>query len=1163
MTKIRKLLSILLFIILSATLSAQTLSLDKVTVKMAITEIEKTMGYSFVFSTNALKTDAVVSINAQTVEEAIKQLLANQDVTWELEGKTIVIKSAKGQDSAPSQTKQPKHTPFVVSGTVVDESGMPVIGAGVLLSGTKNGKVTDMDGRFSMTMQAPGSLTISFIGYSNQVVEFSGESDLTIILKEDKQILEEVVVVGFATQKKENLTGSVAQISSKALTDVPVTNVSQALQGQVPGLNITRGSGFLNGKGESIDVRGLATIGAGSSGGVLVLIDGMEGDLNSVNSQDVESISVLKDAAASSIYGSRAPFGVILVTTKKGGKGHASIGYSGNFRVNTPINLPHQADSFSWAMYMNDGAANSGQGAIVSDENIQRIRDYIDGRINYNTVPAEDGKSWSGPYSGRRSNANEDYYNIIFKKLTFAHDHNINVSGGNDRINYFVSANYLDEQGLVNWDLDGLKRLNVYGRVEAKVYDRLTVGFSSRLVRSDYHQPIFLSDTDEEENMFLNLGKWCWQIFPAYDPNGNLFNDTLLRLKNGGQKKEIDTQSTSQLNLTWEPLPHWRIVGSANYRVGNSVSTSVTIPVTQTLMDGISPSPSGHWNDMSKVAESTSRHDYITSNIYTDYENTFGGHYFKAMVGFQMEDYLSQYDYICKAGIVDYNNPTIDNCTGVYRKPFNDTAEPQVVGPWVYGSKARWRTVGFFGRLNYNYKEKYLAEVNLRYDGSSRFRQRNRWGLFPSFSLGWNIAKEQFFAPASPYISTLKLRASYGSLGNQNTNSYYPTYQTMGYNTMNGTWLIHGQKTNTAWAPSLISSVLTWENVISYNVGFDIGAFKNRLTASFDWFLRDTKNMVGPADELPVVLGTSVPKTNNTDLRTRGFDLEIMWKDVVGDFSYSIRGVLSDSRSFITKYSNPSNSIDTYYAGMEWGSIWGYTTVGLAQTDEQMNNHLATTNQTYFAPNGWRAGDIMYKDITGDGKVDPGKRTVEDHGDLSIIGNTTPRYNFGLDFTFMWKGIDFRMFLQGVGKREFYNTSWYFAGSYGSNMWNTVVLKEHMDYFRDDPNHPLGTNLDAYYPRVRFDDKNGNRCGRNYHSQTRYLQNAAYMRLKNLQLGYTIPEKFTTKAKISKLRFYFSGENLFTLTSMTKLFDPETIGTNGGSTYPLSRTYSFGVNVTF
>ena len=506
-----------------------------------------------------------------------------------------------------------------------------------------------------------------------------------------------------------------------------------------------------------------------------------------------------------------------------------------------------------------------------------------------------------------------------------------------------------------------------------------------------------------------------------------------------------------------------------------------------------------------------------------------------------------------KAGIIVPSIPTINTSSGL--------ENGVVITPEVSGGGGSWRTVGFFGRINYNFKERYLAEVNLRYDGSSRFRSDNRWGFFPSFSLGWNIANEPFFKPAKRWVDMLKIRASYGSLGNQNTTSWYPTYQTMGFANSSGDWLINGQKPNTAWPPALISMLLTWEKVRSWNAGIDFAAFDSRLTGSFEYFIRQTLDMVGPADELPVILGTSVPSTNNTDLQTEGWELELSWRDVAfGQLNYGIRLVLSDAQATILKYSNPSRTLDKNYAGMKVGEIWGYETVGIAKSDIEMRNHLATL--PYGGQNAigsdWGAGDIMYKDVNGDGVVDSGANTIDDHGDLKVIGNTTPRYNFGIDLTAAWKGIDLRIFLQGVGKRDYYQGSMYFYGTTGASEFNSMALSEHIDYFRADADNPLGQNLDAYYPKPYFNTNKNTRC------QTGYLQNAAYCRLKNVQIGYTIPQKYTSKIGISNCRVYLSGENLATFTQMTDLFDPETIGANSaGNVYPLTRTYSVGLSVTF
>lgn len=1034
-----------------------------------------------------------------------------------------------------------------VTGTVTDTKGEPIPGAAVavLSDGTPTGTVTDVDGKYSVNAPAAGQLAFSSIGYVSQTVDIMNRAVINVTLADDFKILDESVVVGFATQKKINLTGSVATVDSGQLENIPVRNTVLALQGQVPGLNIKQVSGQLYNKNPNITLRGQGTIGQGSSGSVLVLIDGMEGDLFSINSQDIESISVLKDAAASSIYGSRAPFGVILVTTKKGKEGKAQVNYNNNFRFNTPLNLPHSADSYSWALYFNDAANNDGNADDIGAARLQRIKDYQDGVISYNTIPV--GNQWGTAYT--EGNDNIDYYDVFYKDVSFAQEHNLSVSGGTSKVNYFVSGNYLKEDGLFTFegaDLDGLSRANVFGKVEAKPFDFLTIGFSSRFIREDYHEPTVLSD----ETLWY-FGQYLWPVAPLYDPNGNLFNDLALRFSRGGQRNISNTTSVSQFNFVLTPVKGWRIVGDLNYRYRSYFNKIVDKEVWQTCIDGVSKG--SVWDDHTGVTNDDGRNQYINANAYTDYENNIAGNYFKLMAGVQMESYSVNTTYAKREGLIVPDVPSLDTTSGLFGG--------EKVSPVVGGGSSAWRTFGFFGRLNYNYKERYLLEGNLRYDGSSRFAADKRWGLFPSVSAGWNIAKEPFFEPAQRWVSTLKLRASYGSLGNQNTSSFYPTFELMNFANSQGGWLIDGKKTNIAWPASLISSSLTWEKVKSWNAGFDVVAFDGRLSASLEGYVRKTEDMIGPADELPAILGTAVPYTNNTDLRTTGFDFEISWNDrAFGQLDYGVRFVLSDAVTKITRYSNPSRTLSTYYEGMTLGDFWGYESVGIARTEDQMLEHLMTLpngGQTALGSN-WRAGDVMYKDLKEDGKIDSGSYTIDDHGDLKIIGNSTPRYNYAFDINLAWKGIDLRVFLQGVGKRDYFQNGKYFFGSCGWSKWGTMVLRQHLDYFRDDPESPLGLNTDSYYPRPYFDTE------KNVQWQSMYVQNASYLRLKNLQLGYTFPQALTKKIGMQNLRIYFSGENLLTFTKMTNLFDPETIGENGtGNVYPLSRTYSFGVSVTF
>lgn len=1031
-----------------------------------------------------------------------------------------------------------------ISGTVTDMNGEPLIGVTVAEKNTNNGAITDMDGKFQLSVLKGAVLRVSYIGYVTKEVVLDNQTFLSIILQEDTKTLDEVVVVGFATQKKVNLTGAVGTIDSKAFESIPVQNAVQALQGKVPGLLITQHSGQLN-SSAGMQIRGLATIGEGSYANTLVLIDGMEGSLHSINPQDIAEISVLKDAAASSIYGSRAPFGVVLVTTKKGKSGKPTVNYNNSFRISTAINMPQSMDSYTWATFFNDASFNSGGGYWIAPETMGRIRDYMDGKISYNTVPMDSNpKFWNTGYD--QSNDNIDYYDVFYKDITREQEHNVSVGGGNEWISYYLSGNFLDQGGKMNYGGDALKRYNLAGKLEAQLSKHASISYNARFIRTDYHQPMAMNDVD----FFTEIGRQSWPIGPLYDPNGYLFNDHVLRMKDGGQSVQQSTSLSQQVSITLKPLKGWRIIGDFNYRYNSYFGHEDAYPVYQMAVDGIHTANEYYRNWAHENADKT---DYLNVNAYSDYEKIFAQkHYVKVLAGFQAENNNVRNLFATKVGIMTPTITSLDTATGLGK---DGTPVPPSVG----GGYSSWSTAGFFGRLNYNYLEKYLFEANLRYDGSSRFRKENRWGFFPSFSVGWNIAKENFFKPLNSTVNTLKIRGSYGSLGNQYTSSVYPTYAAMGYQFNAGTWLINGEKTNLSWAPGLISTSLTWERINSVNVGLDLAMFNNRLTASFDYYERRTKNMVGPSEELPVILGVGVPVKNNTDLKTKGFELELSWRDQLANgLNYGIRFVLSDSQGTITRYSNPSKTLSKYYDGKKWGEIWGYETIGIAKTQEEMDSHLsALTNggQSHLGMD-WTAGDIMYADLNKDGKVDSGSGTIADHGDLKVIGNTTPRYNFGLDLNAEWKGFDFRVFLQGTAKRDFFQNSYYFWGAYNGGWWS-MGLTEHKDYFRDDSGHYLGQNLNSYYPRPLWGTQ------KNQQTQTRYLQNAAYMRIKNLQLGYTIPSFITEQIGINKLRLFVSGENLATFTNMSSIFDPETVGTSMGNSYPLSKTYSFGLSVTF
>lgn len=1039
-----------------------------------------------------------------------------------------------------------------ISGLVKDNEGEPLPGVSVAVKAGESisGVVTDINGKYQLKASPNATIEFSFIGFKSIQQQVGNRKVINVTLEIDNQMLEEVVVVGYGTQKKVNLTGSVSVIDSKAFESVPVANAVQALQGQVPGLNIySNKGGGLNQK-QSINVRGIGTIGEGSTGDALILIDGMEADIFSVNPQDIESISVLKDAAASSIYGSRAPFGVVLVTTKKGKAGKAQINYNNSFRLSSPINMPSSLDSYTYALFFNDAGYNSGWGSYnwVSQTRLQRIKDYMDGKISYTTIPLNGSNTWADGY--QEGNDNIDYYNLFFKKNVFAHEHNFSVNGGTDKIQYYLSANYLDQDGTLRMGEDYSKRYTMSAKISAQLSRAVSLSSNTRFVRNDFVQPTHMNDS-----FFSDIGRQCWPVKPLYDPNGNLFDDHVQQMKNGGRKTERNTWLYQQFNLTIEPIKGWRLIGNLSYRYNTQYAHEDLLTISQIGVDGVTKVRS--WDENSSVSESSFASDYFNVNLYTDFEKTFAkSHHLKALAGFQAEANNYRNIWAQKIGITYPGKPTINTSTGIDK-------DGKVIAPNVSGGHNRWSTAGFFGRVNYDFQEKYLVEANLRYDGSSRFRSDDRWGFFPSASLGWNIAREEFFQPATRIMNTLKLRASYGSLGNQNTTALYPTYTVMGTGTSDK-WLMNGVKPNIAWAPALVSYDLTWEKIRTWNVGIDIGLFNNRLTGSFDYFIRNTNDMVGPSEKLPATLGIAVPPSNNTDLRTAGWELELMWKDrLQNGLNYSLRFTLADSRTKITRYSNPSGLIDSFYEGKYCGEIWGYETIGIARTDDEMAEHvgsLVNGGQSALGQD-WQAGDIMYSDLNEDGKIDAGARTLDNHGDLKRIGNSTPRYNVGIDLSADWKGFDFRMFWQGTLKRDYFQGSYYFWGANGSQgYWFSTALKGHEDYFRNDESSPLGVNLNSYYPRPLLNTNKNQQC------QTKYLQNAAYMRLKNLQIGYTLPRKIVQKMGVQNLRFFASGENLLTITDLVKFFDPETIESGSfahGYAYPLSRTYAFGLNITF
>ena len=1126
------------------TLTAKNMRLEKV-----FKEIKKQTGYVFFYDANLLKKTRPVTLHIKngSVTEVLKESLEGKPLDFSIERKTITIvekeSGALNKGSLMSAVLSPVSPLFQqVRGTVKDDKGNPLAGVSVVVKGTTKGTSTAADGSFIIEANNGDVLEFTRVGYKTKSIVVRANENISVQMEVQAVAGSEIVVVGYGTQKKVNLTGAVSTVDTKMLEARPVTNVGQALQGVVPGLNFsTAGLGGELNQSLSFNIRGVGTIGSGSSSSPLVLIDGMEGDMNSLNPQDIGSISVLKDAASASIYGSRAAFGVILITTKKGKAGKTKINYNDNFRFSSPMGLPTMMDSYTFAEYWNEAAANDGEQAKFSDVMIDRIKRFQSGELDSATTVNNNGRFQY--YTG--SNGNTDWFKSQYKDNSFSQEHNLSINGGTENLQYYVSTNFMDQGGLTRYAGDNLQRYTLTGKINAVLSKNVKFNYDTKFIRKDYSKATHMSDL-----FYHNIAR-RWPTVPEKDPNG-FFTDPseIAQLVQGGRTNNETDWIYQQAQLVISPLAGWNIYAEGNFRITeNNVHSDVLPAYSYDANKNPYPVAVG-WNSpgYTSVYEYNRKENYFTTNLYSDYKfNIANVHEFKVMAGFNAE--LNKYRTIgaSRSDLITPSIPTINTATN------NSKAEE--------GAYQNWATAGFFGRLNYNYKERYLLEVNARYDGTSRFMQDQRWNLFPSISGGWNLANEKFWKISQ--IQMLKIRGSYGELGNQNTNNWYPFYSTMPIGVGNGGWLLNGQQPNTASAPGLISSSLTWERVKSWDYGIDIELLRNRLNFSFDYFKRKTVNMIGPAPELPVILGTSVPQINNADMQSKGFEIEAGWRDHIGKIGYSVRAVLSDDQQMVTNYPNPTGNINTWYNGRKMGEIWGYTTVGIAQSDKEMSDHLAKANQNQISSK-WGAGDIMYKDLNGDGKIDGGTGILGNTGDLSIIGNSTPRYRYSLDFTGDWKGFDVRIFLQGIGKRDWMPNGPYFWGASGG-MWQSAGFKEHMNFYRDENSVMVkagiaGINEDSYFGKPYFNS------GKNQLTQTRFLQNAAYLRIKNVQLGYKIPASLTSKLKISGVRVYVSGENLMTFTKMIKIFDPETVGLSGwndGKTYPFAKVYSFGINVNF
>ncbi|WP_373718417.1 SusC/RagA family TonB-linked outer membrane protein [Bacteroides heparinolyticus] len=1042
-----------------------------------------------------------------------------------------------------------------VTGSVTDKNNQePIIGASVLVEGTTNGTITNADGEFTLSgVPSGGTIVVSYIGYTTQRIAVNGKTRLTIALAEDTEMLDEVVVVGYGVQKKVNLTGSVSAVKGDALERRPVADATQSLQGLVPGLMVSNSGTGRPGSSGTLTLRGQGNL--DNTANPYILVDGVEMNLSDVNPNDIESISVLKDAAASAIYGARAAYGVILVTTKKGEDGKARINYQGTVGWSAPTVLPDMVDSYSFAKYWNDGCTNAGSPRLYSEEKMALLQQYIKDPSSVNPWAELPANSNMNPAfeNSELGVGNVDYFDLHYKDWAFKQNHNVSLSGGGKKAQYYVSGGYYSEDGILRYAKMDFSRYNLTANVNSQITDWLKLKVNTKFMHSDTDTPF--GDGGISEGFYHSLARFRPTV-SVIDPNGHFTELSMIPYLQSGT---YTTTARDRLSLTTgfevQPLKNWFIFFDYTYKQMNMEYEALNVSPLIYAADGVSTSK-GQRSELGmspdgKFTRSYARTRYQTINLYTNYLFSLADkHNFTLMGGYQEED--NSYSYMKNA------------ITGLY-----STATPNVgMGTGdkvVVDTRNGWATRGFFGRINYDYDGRYLVEVNGRYDGSSRFAPDHRWGFFPSASLGWNINRERFMEPLTDVVSNLKLRASYGLLGNQAGAALYTFAATMELNGGLGSYIFDDGRHIYTKAPLVVNPATTWEKVESKNIGLDFGFFGNSLTGSFDLFQRDTKDMLGPGEDFPDFFGADAPKTNNARMRNRGWELTLNYRGKIGkDIDYSIGGMLSDATAEVTEYVNPKGSdpAGSWYKGRKVGEIWGYRADGLIQTQAEADEYNQKYDLKYISGKPWTPGDVKYRDLNGDNKIDRGTNSLEGGmGDMTIIGNTTPRYQYTINGSISYKGLTLSAMFQGVGKRD-YNAGGgvYFWGS--GPYAQVTVFKEHMDYWRED-------NKDAYFPKPYIHSAGG--VGP-FQQKTktvsdRYIQSAAYCRLKNLTLSYDIPQRWTQKIGMQKVQVFFSGENLLTFTPLMGMFDPEAVFTSnsytgeGGKNYPMNKVVSFGLVV--
>lgn len=1088
-----------------------TIVSNHITIGQVINEIEKQTDYLFVFNVKDINIKRNVKVNAKdkAVNEVLNDIFKDTGIRHAIEGKNIMLINSTDKEKGAQQKD------FLVTGIVKDENGEPIIGANIQVVGKSAGTITDMNGRFSISASANSTLQITYIGYQTQTVNIGEQRNINIILQEDNAQLDEVVVVGYGTMKKKDLTGSVTAVKGDELAARRTTQLSTALQGALSGVMVSRDNGA-PGSSASIQIRGVTTIGDSSP---LVIIDGIPGDINSVNPEDVESMSVLKDAASASIYGSRAAAGVIVITTKRAKSGDVALSYNFEYGWEIPTKLPTYVGAQRYMEMVNE----------------TRYNDNPDGGW-YQTYTEDEITNWS---INNATNPDKypmtDWGDILLKSSAPRQTHTLSIVGGGKIIRTKASFRYDKTDGLyVNKEYDRfMVRVNNDFNINKYISANLDLNFSRSKALSPNSNPMGAG------------GRNIPPIYAATWTNG-LWGDVkdgenmLAKITDGGTFTNWGTNIGGKLGIDITPVNGLKISAAVAPNFNNVKKKTFVkqIPYTRSEDPNTTVGYMGGYRTTNLTENRNDSHD-ITTQFFANYAKTLGRHDFSVMIGY--EDYYAFWENL-DASRDQYqltSYPYLDLGSEDYRDNGGNAEE------YAYRS--------LFGRMTYSYADRYLIQANLRRDGSSRFASNCRWANFPSVSLGWVISEEKFFKNINmDWFSYLKLRGSWGKLGNERIGAYdddgnfiynyYPYQAAIDYSTalfQNSQGIV--SSVTTAAQQKYAVRDISWETTESWDIGLDANFLDNRLHFSADYYRKNTKDML-LALEIPHFIGHDNPEVNAGNMHTTGYDIEVGWRDKVGDFTYSISANLSD---FTSKMGNLNGTQflgnQVKMEGSEYNEWYGYVSDGLFLTQEDVDKSPKLNNSV-------KVGDIKYKDISGPDGVPDG--VISPEYDRVLLGGSLPHYMFGLTFNAAYKGWDFGLTLQGVGSQKSQISAAMIEGL-RDNWLNFPTI---LDGNYWSPKNTDEQNATAKYPRLTRTNRDANFCMSDY-----WLYNGRYIRLKNLSVGYTLPKAWTTKACMNTVRLYVSGSDLFTISNAPKGWDPE-VSTEG---YPITTSLIFGVSINF